>query len=106
MKKVFTYDSGFQPVGHGPVVGHSSVFSGPQSINQNESNDQKIGNKIKARTFFFMFLGPKLRNGRQFQNEGLFFEITRFLRRKLNFVDPSGSLSYLGLKRGPRYEKV
>ena len=32
-------------------------------------------------------------------------EITRFLRRELNFVDQSGSLSYLGLKSGPRYEK-
>ena len=89
MKKVFTYNSGFQPVGHGLVVGHSSVFSGPQSINQNESNDQKIGNKIQPRTFF-MFLALKLRNGRQIQNEGLFFEITKFLRRKLNLLTQVG----------------
>ena len=33
---------GFQPMGHGPVVGHSGFFSGPWSINQNESNMYNI----------------------------------------------------------------
>ena len=36
------YGRGFQPVGHGPVVGHSSFFSGPWSINENESNMYNI----------------------------------------------------------------
>ena len=30
-------------MGHGPVVGHSGFFSGPQSINQNESNMYNTG---------------------------------------------------------------
>ena len=30
--------NGFQPVSHGPVVGHGAVFSGPQNINQNGRN--------------------------------------------------------------------
>ena len=32
------WSGGVQPMGHGPVVGHSGFFSGPWSINQNESN--------------------------------------------------------------------
>ena len=55
---------------------------------------------------FFMFLGLKLRNGRQIQNEGLFFQDHQIFATEIKFVDPSGSLSYLGLKSGPRYEKV
>ena len=65
---------GFQPVDHGPVVGHSGVFSGPQSINQNETN---MYNEVimieKSQTNskrgpFFMFLGRKSRNCRQIQS--------------------------------------
>ena len=44
------------------VVGHSGAFSGPQSINQNQSNMYnevtmitKNGNKFQARTFFYVF---------------------------------------------------
>ena len=33
---------GFQLMGHGPVVGYSGFFSGPWSINQNESNMYNI----------------------------------------------------------------
>ena len=29
-------------MGHGPVVGHNGFFSGPWSINQNESNMYNI----------------------------------------------------------------
>ena len=36
------YYRGFQPMGHGPVVGHSGIFSGPRSINQNKSNMYNI----------------------------------------------------------------
>ena len=35
----------------------------------------------------------------------LVLEITRFLRRKLDSVYRSGSLSHLGLESGPQYEK-
>ena len=44
---------------------------------------------------FLMFLRRKLRNCRQIPSEDFFLEITRFLQRKLNFVDQNGSLSYL-----------
>ena len=37
--------------------------------------------------------------------EDLFLEITKCLRRELNSVYQSESLSYLGLESGPRYEK-
>ena len=47
-----------------------------------------------------MFLGQKLRNRRQIPSED-FFLITKFLRRELNSVHQSGSLSYLGLESGP-----
>ena len=50
------YTRGFQP------VGHSGIFSGPQSINQNESNVynevimvKKIENEFPARIFFYVF---------------------------------------------------
>ena len=39
---MYAYAGGFQHMGHGPVVGHSVFFSGPRSINQNESNMYNI----------------------------------------------------------------
>ena len=54
----------------------------------------------------FMFLGCKLRNCKQIQSEEFFLQTTRFLQRELNFVDRSGSLSYLGLKLGHSMKKV
>ena len=61
------------------MVGHSGVFSGTLSINQNESNMYykvlmiKKSETNSKRKPFFMFLGRKLRNRRQIQSEDLFF---------------------------------
>jgi len=38
------YSGGFQPMGHGPVVGHDAVFSGPQSF-------FTINSKLRVATF-------------------------------------------------------
>ena len=73
-------------------MGHSGDFSGPKSINQNESNmDNEIIMIKKLETNskrgpFSMFLGRKLKNCRQILSEDFFLEITRFSPRELNFV--------------------
>ena len=54
----------------------------------------------------FMFLGQKLRNNRQITSEDFFFEVIRFLRQKLNFVQRMGRQVTLGWKVGHDMKKV
>ena len=72
-------------MGHGPVVGHSGFFSGPRSINQNESNmyNWACHPSCFFRNFYgeafsgilenTMILGQKQANLKAILSEDLFF---------------------------------
>ena len=45
------YTRGFQPMGHGPVVGHGAVFSGPQSLTRKQHQHSQIMSLRLLRAF-------------------------------------------------------